>query len=147
MLVEGLYLILSGNATLQTLLGTSASRGDSASGIFPGMLPEETTMPAIVYTQVAGQPLQESMQGTGPLTSMRIRFSCYGDTYKKAKELGRVLNQIMISIDGTMPGPDAKAEVHGVWLRLDADDAEPIPHGTIYSNHRDYEINYLDFDV
>jgi hypothetical protein len=145
MLIEGLYSLLSTNASLQVLLGTTTSRSDSTTGIFPGLLPEEVPMPAIVYQLIAGQPLQESLQGTGPLTSTRIRFTCYGSTYKQARELGRVLNQVMISIDGTLPA--GEAEVHGVWLRLDADDQEPIPHGTLYANHRDYEINYLDGDI
>ena len=145
MLVEGLYAVLSTNADLQALLGTTTSRSDSTTGIFPGLLPEEVPMPALVYQQIAGAPLQESLQGTGALTSTRIRFTAYGSTYKQARELGRVLNLLMISIDGTLPA--GEAEVHGVWLKLDADDAESIPHGTLYANHRDYEINYIDGDT
>lgn len=146
MLVEGLYAVLSANASLQALLGTTTTRTDSTTGMFPGLLPEEVPMPAMVYQQIAGEPLQTSMDGTGRLTTARFRFTCYGSTYKQARNLGRVLNQVMISINGVMPGPDAKAAVHGVWLKLDADDSEPIPHGTLYANHRDYEIEYLDYD-
>jgi hypothetical protein len=145
MLIEGIYAVLSTNAALQALLGTAASRSDSTTGIFPALAPSEVPMPYIVYQQVAGQPLQESMAGTGALTTSRFRFTCYGTTYSGAKELARVLNQVMISIDGPLPA--GEAEVHGVWLKLNADDSEPIPHGTIYANHLDYEINYIDGDV
>lgn len=147
MLVEGLYALLSANASMQAQLGTPTSRGDSTTGMFSGLLPEEVPMPALVYQQVSGEPLQTSMDGTGPLTTARFRFTCYGSTYKQARVLGKVLNQVMISILGPLPGPDAKADVRGVWLKLDADDSEPIPHGTLYANHRDYEINYLDYDT
>lgn len=145
MIVEGLYSVLSTNASLQALLGTATSRTDSTTGIFPALLPEEVPMPALVYQQIAGEALQTSMQGTGPLTSTRFRFTSYGSTYKQARELGRVLNQVLLSITGTLPA--GEAEVHGVWLKLDADDAESIPHGTLYANHRDYEINYIDGDT
>ncbi len=146
MLVEGLYLLLSTNSSLQALLGTTTTRKDSTTGMFSGLLPEEVPMPALVYQQIAGEPLQTSMEGTGRLTTTRWRFTRYGSTYKQARTLGKVLNLVMIGINGPLPGPDAKADVHGVWLKLDADDAEAIPHGTLYANHRDYEIVYLDYD-
>ena len=98
LLVEGIYAVLVANASMQEALGSVASRTDSTTGIFPGLAPDEVPMPYIVYQQIAGQPLQQSMQGTGALTTARLRFSCYGTTYKQAKELGKVLNQVMISI-------------------------------------------------
>jgi hypothetical protein len=35
-------------------------------------------------------------------------------------------------------------QVEGSWLKMEADDAEPIPHGTIYATHVDFEFEYLD---
>lgn len=145
MLTEGFYAVLAANTALQALLGTTTTRSDSSTGIFPMLAPDEVPMPYIVYQQVSGSPLQESMAGTGALTTSRWRFSSYGTTYSGAKELARVLNQIMLSLDGELPA--GEAEVHGVWLKLNADDSEPIPHGTIYANHLDYEINYIDGDT
>jgi hypothetical protein len=145
MLAEGIYSALSSNAGLQALLGTVATRSDKTTGIFPMIAPDEVPMPYLVFQQVSGQPLQTSMQGTGPLRTERWRFTSYGTTYKNAAELGRVLNQVMISIIGTLP--EGQAYVQGVWEKLAADDSETILHATIYANHRDYEIVYVDGDV
>lgn len=145
MLAEGLYAVLTTNASLQALLGTASARKDKTTGIFPIMAPEEVPMPYIVFQQVSGAPLQTSMAGTGPLREERWRFSCYGTKYKNAQELARVLNQVMISINGTLPA--GEAEVHGVWETLAADDFETVPHATIYTAHRDYNIVYIDGDV
>lgn len=145
MLIEGIYAVLTTNTAMRAVLGTVATRSDKTTGIFPMIAPEEVPMPYLVFQQVSGQPLQTSMQGTGPLRTERWRFTSYGTTYKNAAELGRVLNQVMISIIGTLPA--GQAEVQGVWEKLAADDSEPILHGTLYAHHRDYEIIYIDGDV
>lgn len=142
MFVEGLFAYLSTNSTLQTALG--APRPDKTAGIWAGLTPDEALMPAIAVSQVSGMPLQESFQGTGALQSARWRFSCYGTTYKQAKLVAQALRQALLPLYGTLPGSAANAEVHGVWLKSEVDEQEPIPHGTIYSTHVDFEFEYLD---
>jgi hypothetical protein len=141
MIVESLYGYLTASSTIATLLGVP--RSDKTTGIFPSFAPDGAPMPQIVIMQVVGQPLQESFQGTGRLQSARFRFSCYGSTYKSAKVLANAVKQAMMSCDGTMSS--GNCEVHGSWFRLEQDEAEPIPHGTVYSTHVDFEVNFLDF--
>lgn len=141
MLVEGIYSYLTANAGLQTALGVP--RKDQSTGIWAGLTPDQVLVPAIAMSQVSGMPLQESFAGTGQLQSARWRFFCYGSTYKATKLLAQALRQAMLGINGTLPG-NSNAEVHGVWLRLETDEQEPIPHGTLYTTILDFEINFLD---
>jgi hypothetical protein len=142
MLIEGLQTYLAANAGLQVQLGTASQRSDSTTGIFPTLAPDQCPMPYIVCQQITGNPLQESMAGTGRLQTSRWRFSCYGTTYKNAKKLAEALKDALFPLNGVLTA--GSVQVQGSWLKLEADDAEPIPHGTIYATHVDFEINFLD---
>lgn len=144
MLVEGLQAALAANAAVQAQLGTPAARTDSTNGLFPILAPEEVPVPYVVYQQVSQEPLQESYAGTGALQSSRWRFSCYGSTYKQAKQTAKVIRLALLSLEGPIAG---EAQVEGCWLKLEADDSEPIPHGTLYATHIDFEINFKDSDL
>jgi hypothetical protein len=144
MLVEGLQAYLAANSELQARLGTTSSRSDKTTGIFPGIAPDSVPLPYIVMSQITGEALSETYQGTGRLLAERWRFSCYGPSYKSAKDLAKALRRNLISLDGALAA--GSAEVHGSWFRLEADDFESIPHGTLYATHLDFEINYHDND-
>lgn len=147
MLVEGLQAALSQDATVQAILGTPAQRSDSANGLWPMLAPEECAVPYVVYQQVSGEPLQTSYQGTGALQTTRWRFTCYGSNYKQAKTTAKVIRAVLLGLNGSLPGASSKTQVEGSWLKMEADDSEPIPHGTLYATHLDFEINFLDLDV
>lgn len=142
MLVEGLQAYLAADAGLQTLLGTPTTRTDKTTGIFPMLAPSEVPMPYISMIQVSGDPLQESMAGTGRLFTSRWRFSCYGTTYKNAKLLAEGLRNALLPMIGVLAV--GSVAIEGSWFRMEADDSEPIPHGTIYATHVDFEIIYVD---
>jgi hypothetical protein len=145
MLAEGLQAYLADNPTLQSMLGTPATRGDSQTGIFPTLAPSASTMPYIVFSQIAGAPTTTSMQGSNALQTERWRFSCYGTTYKRAKKLAKMLKLAMVSMDGTLS--QGACEVHGAWHILELDDVEGTPHATLWATHQDFEITYLDYDT
>src|SRR5258706_8793145 len=111
MLVEGITALLAANSGMQLQLGTPSTRSDRGTGIFPVQAPDEVPVPWVVYQQVSGNPLQESMQGTGRLTTARLRFTCYGSTYKQAKTLAQALKSALLGCDGTLPGAASYAEV------------------------------------
>lgn len=143
MLVESLQTFLSADAGLLALLGTPASRPDSTTGIFPISAPGNVAMPYLVMQQISGEPLQESFQGTGRLQTARWRFSCYGTTYLKAKQLARALREALLAL---YPFSGNGVQIEGSWLKLEADDFDEIPHGTIYAAHCDFDVVYLDLE-
>ena len=114
MLIEALENVLAQDAGMQTFVGTPATRSDGTTGIFPTQAIEEPTMSYIVLSQVSGQPLSTTMQGTGRLTTERWRLSCYGSTYRNAKTFAKYVRQFVISLDG--PQPAGSAEIHGAWV-------------------------------
>ena len=141
MLVEGLQTALANDAGLQSFIGTPSTRSDKTTGIFPLVAPEQVPMPYVVMQQVSGSPVS-SMEGTNRLTLTRWRFSCYGTTYKQAKQLARALKMAMISLNG--PLPSGNAVIMGSWAVMETDDLEVVPHATIYTVHSDFNINYID---
>jgi hypothetical protein len=142
MLAEALQSYLAADAGVQVVLGTPSTRNDRTTGLFPTQGPDEPTAPWVVYQQVSGNPLQESMQGTGRLTTERWRISCYGSTYKQAKQLAAAVKLAMISWLGTQGS--ANVQIEGSWHRLEIDEAELLPRGTVFATHMDFEIIFLD---
>jgi hypothetical protein len=143
MLIEALQTYLAADAGLQAQLGTTTSRPDKTTGIFPIAAPSSVPMPYVVCQQVSGEPLQTSMAGAGRLQTSRWRFSCYGTTYKNSKVLARALREALLAL---YPFSGNGVEIHGAWLKLEADDWDEIPHGTIYGTHLDFDIVYLDLE-
>lgn len=143
MLVEGLQTYLAANAGVQSVLGTPTTRSDGTTGIYPVLAVGQPTMPYLVYQQVSGAADVIQMQGTDNLQHARWRFSCYGSTYKQAKTLAKYTKLALLSLDGVIAG---EVQVCGSWSVMEADDAEPIPHGTIYATHIDFMLIFLDND-
>jgi hypothetical protein len=146
MLIEALQAVLAGDSGMQSYLGTIASRSDNTSGIFPQQAPDGSnlTMPYLVLSQVSGAPMETALEGTGRLTSERWRFSCCGSTYKSAKKFSKYVRSFVISLYGSQPV--GNAEIHGAWVKLEADDAVALGKGTMYQVHVDVEFNYVDGD-
>jgi hypothetical protein len=137
---ESLYAFITTNSSIIAALGST--RSDKTSGVFPDIAPDECLTPYVVYMQVSGEPLAESFQGTGALQTARYRFACSGATKKQAKNLANVLKLALLSMDG--PQAIGGVEIHGAWLRLEADTVEPMLVGTIKTTHIDFDFNYLD---
>lgn len=144
MLVEALSTYLAADSGLQSQLGVPTARGGNT-GIFPVIAPDQSVVPYLVMQQISGDPLQVSMQGTGRLQTERWRFSCHGSTYKQAKKLAKQLSVTLEAFNGEQAAP-GNCVIQGAWKKLEADDAEPIPHGTLYTTHVDFEFNYIDLD-
>jgi|SRR5579862_6308632 len=140
MIEESLYAFITTNPAIIAALG--GTRSDKTSGVFPDIAPDECLTPYIVYLQVSGEPLAESFAGTGALQRSRWRFACSGATKKQAKKLANVLKVELLSMDG--PQASGGVEIHGAWLRLEADTVEPMLMGTIKSTNVDFDFVYLD---
>lgn len=127
------------------LLGTTESRKDSTNGVFPVQAIEQPTMPYMVMSQVSGEPTSgEMMDGTGPLTTERWRFSCTGTTYKGAKKFAKYARRFLLSLYGPQSG---NITVQSTDCLLEADDSESLGKGTMYSTHIDIEFVYYDADT
>lgn len=140
MFQEGLYAYLASQSTLTTVLGTS--RSDGTTGIFPMQAVGNATLPYIVYQRVSGAPVY-AYEGANKFTMSRFRISVYATTQKAAAQLAVVVKKLLKDFVGTFTDPDATV-VQNTMLELEADDAESVPHGTIFAVHQDYAFHYLD---
>ncbi len=138
MFETGLNKFLSTSPLITAILGTS--RSDSTSGVFPVLAIGEATMPYLVYQRVSGKPVT-SYQGANKLQEARIRLSVYAASALKAVQLAEAIKLTFAVWTGTFPDG---TPVQNVTLEMEADDAEPIPHGTIYARHMDYSFQFID---
>lgn len=146
MLIESLQNVLAADAGMQSFLGTPQQRSDQTNGIFPTQAPDgsSVTMPYLVLSQVSGDPMEETLDGTGRQTKERWRFSCSGSTYKQAKQFAKYVRSFVIALYGAMPV--GNCDICGVWMKLEADDTENLGKGTMYQTHVDIEFQYVDGD-
>jgi hypothetical protein len=144
MLIEALQNVLAADAGMQSYLGTPSGRPDSTNGIFPVQAIGQPSMPYVVLSQVSGEPMETSFDGTGRLTKERWRFSFCGSTYKGAKQFAKYGRAFLLSLFGSQPV--GNASISGVWIKLEADDSENLGKGTLWSVHVDVEFQYVDGD-
>ncbi len=138
--IESLNVALTTEPTITAKLGTPSTRPDSTSGIFPTQAPDQPTMPYIVVSQVTGEPLSVTYDGTGPLTTERWRISCYGSTYRNAKVLAKVTRVFLLSFFGVA----GDVRVQGAFCNAESDEAEPLGRGTLFCTHLEFTFNYID---
>lgn len=139
MFQEGLYAYLRSQSSLTTLLGTT--RGEA--GIFPMQAPSDATLPYIAYARVSGAPVYTMAEGANRFHIARFRFSIYAASQLAAVQVSEAVKKIFASFVGTFPDTD-NTPVENVMLELEADDAESVPHGTIYASHLDFAFHYVD---
>lgn len=146
MLVEALQGILTTDPGMQALLGLPAARPDSTNGVFPVQAPDQPSMPYLVMSQVTGEPMFVTMQGTSAMATERWRFSCYGTTYSNAKKFAKYVRHFLIDI---LPGNSTAGSIafSGAYCVMEVDEAEPIGRGTLFSTHVDFNIVYVDNDA
>lgn len=101
MIADGLFSLLSGAGTVQSILGLPADRKDKTTGVFKVQMPESASMPALVFFQVAGESLF-SMDGPDALRFVRYQFSCFGKAPADAAGLQRAVRKILEGFTGTL---------------------------------------------
>lgn len=139
MFQEGLYAYLNSQSSLTALLGVT--RGGP--GIFPMQAPGDATLPYLSYTRVSSAPIYTLAEGANRFQKARFRFSIYAASQLDAVQVSEVIKKIFANFVGIFPDAD-HTPVENVMLELEADDAESVPHGTIYACHMDFAFHYID---
>lgn len=141
MFFEGLFNFLGTSPVIVAQLG--ATRGDKTKGVFPMLANPQPTFPYIVTEEISSDNAT-SMQGTNRFTTTRMRLSCYGSTYGQAKKLAEAVRQAFGTVSNYQ-GALSDGTILQSALQVppgEVDDAEPQPHGMLYSSHLDYEFEY-----
>lgn len=127
MLEAGLYAYLAADAGVSGLVGTR---------IYPLLLPQEPTLPALVYQRISTNPLGHSHDGPNHLTRVRMQLRCHGATLLAAKTLADAVRDALDGYSGAM----GTVTVQSVFREDEGDDDEPETGS--WSVRADYMIVY-----
>ena len=107
---EGLLALLAGNAGITAIAGES---------IFPGMLPEEPTYPAVTCLRIS-TPEEHTLDGKPSLADPKFQIGCWARTYSQAKQLAAAVRALLDGFIGALGA------------------GGPACQGALIVDHRDY---------
>ena len=93
------YEDISGVAEIQ-------DRGEGR--IYPILLPQDKPIPAIVYSPIYAN-YDTALQGDTGYVRQTIQFACHDKTFKKARQLSRLVKKALQDYKGDMNGLDIQA--------------------------------------
>jgi hypothetical protein len=82
---QAIYSILSTDATTKALVGTR---------IYPNVVPQDATLPAIAYQRISGSRVQ-SHGGPSNLARPRFQFTCLAVNYSGARAVANAVRQAL----------------------------------------------------
>lgn len=82
--------------------------------IYPMLLPEDAPMPSIVYTPIHAK-YDSAMQGDTGFVKQTIQFSCHDSTFKKSRELSRLVKKAFQNYKGN----DKGLYIQAVFIKFD----------------------------
>lgn len=94
---------------LRTLLLTDAAVAALITArVYPISLPQEPTLPAVVYNRIDGAPAQ-FLSGSGSLKHARYQLDCYSTvSYSQAKAVAAAVNEALDGYRGSYSGGTIK---------------------------------------
>ena len=104
-LLQAVYEYISGNPEIQAVV---------QGRIFPIVLPQDKPLPAIVYAPVVAN-YDSALQGDTGYVRQTIQFVCHASTFKKARELSRLVKKTFQDYTGDMQG----LEIQAVFIKSD----------------------------
>lgn len=88
---------MSVESKLKTLLGANVTvAGLVSDRIYPMVLPQNPTLPAITYTRIVGLPVY-SIYGYSGLNNAHVQVDCWASTYSGAKALAAAVTAAISS--------------------------------------------------
>ena len=105
------------------------------------MVPQKAELPAVAYLEISDLPLQ-SMDGPNDLTELNIEFKVWANSYKEARQAGKMIEKILDDSKGTFDGVVIQAST----LTNDTKDFEEDPETSIkrYAAASEFQIWYED---
>lgn len=103
MMLSDLVTFLENDAGISALIGTR---------IYPQILPQDPTFPAITYSQTSGVRDRVIREGPSGRARPRITINCWGERYSQARALA---DAVRIALDGYR-GIMGSTDVGGVRL-------------------------------
>jgi len=112
-------------------------KANGISRIYPLILPQKATFPAVTYQKIAGS-WEHSMGGDSGFASPDYQFTCYAKTYPEAKETATALRLIMQNLSAVING----IYIQAVLIENETDDYENDTE--LYSVLLEFRVFYQD---
>jgi len=93
---------------LEGVYGYLAEKNIAGGKIYPEIIPQDTELPAIAYTQTNCNRDSALQKDTG-FARINIQFNCYSDTFAAARALGKEIISALQDYKGDMNGIDIQA--------------------------------------
>lgn len=106
-LLTDLRSFLLADSTISSLIG---------SRFYPGELPQDATLPAIVYSTISGYRPQ-SQEGPSGIVRLRIQIDCWAETYAGAEALAEA---VRLRLNGYR-GSAGSGEIKGAFFDSERD--------------------------
>ena len=90
-------------AVYEYLSGIAESQDRVQGRVYPILLPQDKPLPAIVYSPVIAN-YDSALQGDTGFVKQTIQFVCHDTTYKRTRELSRMLKRAFQDFHGDMCG-------------------------------------------
>lgn len=98
-LEEGLYSHLVNDSGVAALVSTR---------VYPLLVPQDTTLPAIAYQRISG-PRDHTHSGASGLALARMQVSCLGNSYGQAKQVSEAVRAALDGLRGSLGAVSADA--------------------------------------
>ena len=106
-LLEAIYSYLVKNESLKSKVGDK---------IYPVLLPQDCTLPAIVYAPVVAN-YGSALQGDTGYVKQTVQITCHANSFKEARKLSRIIKKLLQDYRGDMCG----SFIEAVFIKTDFD--------------------------
>jgi len=96
------------NDILKSVYSYLAGKNIAGGKIYPEIIPQDTDLPAIAYTQTNCNRDSALQKDTG-FARINLQFNCYSDTFASARALGKQIISALQDYKGNMNGSDIQA--------------------------------------
>lgn len=112
-------------------------KANGISRIYPLVLPQKVTYPAVTYQKIAGE-WEHSMGGDSGFTSPDYQFNIYAKSYAEAKDTAKTLRLVLQNLSAEIGG----MYIQAVLIENEFDDYEQETE--LYSVLIEFRIFYKD---
>lgn len=111
--------------------------------IYPNVRPQESALPALVYTRLPGTR-ETQMSGPAPMVKVRIQVDCWHNSYAGVKTLADAVRTALNGVGIASPNLLGTQSVQLVELESDQDIPEIEGDKSDYRVSQDWIITYLE---
>ena len=120
------------------LIGDSAIAALAGTRVYPVLLPQAPTLPAITYQFVSGFR-EPGLDGPPGLNRARVQLDCWASTYMESEALANAVRLALDGFQGGVGGSPAR-QVQGIFFAAERDLYEP--DAIAYRRSVDYHVTY-----